>query len=94
MVKFNSTKKEYELSSKIADRACKLGLIAPAKANYPRADFLMDIDAAHSNGCPLDFEKFLGAPDFDFTHDVAGIYRHIDRESGKLGGYFIPRCSR
>jgi hypothetical protein len=94
MVKFESTKEEYALMSDIADRASKAGLIMPAKKNYSRQDFLMDLDAVNSNGCPMNFEKMLAAPDFDFVHDVAGIYRHIDRETGQLTDCFIPRCAR
>ncbi len=53
----------------------------------------MDVTACHANGCPLDLEKLLDAPDFDFAHDVMGIRRHIDRKTGKLGGCFVPRCA-
>lgn len=51
----------------------------------------MDITACHNNGCPLDLEKLFAADDLDFAHDVFGIARHIDRDSGRVGGCFLPR---
>jgi hypothetical protein len=42
----------------------------------------------------LDLNKLLNFSDLDFIHDVLGIKRHIDRNSGELGGCFLPRCAR
>lgn len=53
----------------------------------------MDLTACHCNGCELDLDRLLLAPDPDFGHDVCGIRRHIDRRTGKLGGCFLPRCA-
>jgi hypothetical protein len=53
----------------------------------------MDITATHCNGCPLDLEKFLAAPDGDFGHDVFGIRHHINRRTGELENMFLPRCA-
>lgn len=52
----------------------------------------MDISAVHANGCPLELDRLLKADDFNFTHDVFGIMRHINRKTGKLTGFFLPRC--
>lgn len=52
----------------------------------------MDLTATHANGCPMDFAALLAAPDFDFIHDIAGIRRHINRETGQLENCFMPRC--
>lgn len=54
---------------------------------------MMDITAVHANGNPLKLAELLATDDFNFTHDVFGITRHIDRETGKLGGCFVPRFS-
>lgn len=54
----------------------------------------MDLEATNCNGCPLNFQKLLDFPDFDFNHDIAGIRRHIDRSTGRLGDCFSPRCSK
>lgn len=56
-------------------------------------DFMMDIQATHANGCQLDLQKFLDSPKYDFTHDLFGIHRHINRKNGTLGGCFLPRCA-
>ncbi len=86
-MKFNSSKFEHSLIIKIVDRALK------ADPEYTRMDAMMDIEACHCNGHPLDLQKLLTAPRFDFIHDVFGIRRHIDRSTGKLMNCFSPRCS-
>lgn len=60
---------------------------------YSRLDADMDITACHANGCPLNLEKLLTAPDFDFAHDIFGIRRHLDRETGELRDRFLPRSA-
>lgn len=58
----------------------------------PRVSMMMDLEACHCNGCPLDLAGLLQAPrDFDFMHDVAGIFRHLNRNTGELKGLFQPR---
>lgn len=52
----------------------------------------MDLIAAHANGCPMDWQKLLDAPNFDFWHDINGIQRHINRDTGQLEDCFLPRC--
>ena len=42
----------------------------------------------------LDLQKLLDAPDGDFGHDVFGIRRHINRQTGELENCFLPRCAR
>jgi hypothetical protein len=88
MISFKTTLEEARTISKITNRALKM---------FPHLDamtFNMDLTACHANGCPLDLEKLLNAPDADFGHDVLGIARHIDRETGVLGDCFLPRCTR
>lgn len=58
----------------------------------PRVSMMMDLEACHCNGCPLDLTGLLQAPrDFDFMHDVSGIFRHMNRSTGELEGLFQPR---
>ena len=59
-----------------------------------RLTLAMDLTACHLNGCPLDLDRLLGASEADFAHDIAGIVRHLDRETGQLGDCFVPRCAR
>jgi len=88
MVKFNATPEEYALISKIVKRAQEeLSVSDPVSLT-------MDLDATHSNGTPLDFEKLLGFDKFNFAHDIFGIMNHIDRNTGELTRCFLPRCSK
>ncbi|HAX18412.1 MAG TPA: hypothetical protein DCY00_07455 [Actinobacteria bacterium] len=90
MVKFTFDAHEGVLINEISTRALK------SKNIYGSIDKLtleMDISAAHSNGCRLDLEKLLKAPDADFFHDIVGICNNIDRNTGKLGNLFLPRCA-
>lgn len=57
-----------------------------------RPDLDMDIAATHLNGCPLNLQKLHDFDDFNMVHDITGIVRHLDRSTGKLGGFFDPRC--
>lgn len=43
--------------------------------------------------CPIDFDRLLAAPDGDFAHDMSGLDRHMNRETCKLEGCFMPRCA-
>lgn len=42
----------------------------------------------------FDVEKLLAFDNFDFTHDIVGIAKHMDRSTGDMGGMFVPRCAR
>jgi hypothetical protein len=63
---------------------------------YKRMNLVMDLTAADGvNGNrPLDWDRLLSADDFNFMHDIAGISRHINRETGELEGHFLPRFTR
>lgn len=80
---------EFALIVEIAKRAVDLAnnLAVP----YHRLDAQMDVTACHANGCPLDLKGLLEADDTNFVHDVFGIRRHLDRETGKLLDCFVPR---
>lgn len=54
----------------------------------------MDVIATHANGNPLRLAALLDADDFNFLHDIVGIYRHLDRNTGKLTGFFSPRFTQ
>ena len=54
----------------------------------------LDLTACHCNGNPLDLDELLNASTGQFIHDIVGICRHIDRETGKLGDCFSPRYSK
>ena len=52
---------------------------------------MMDVTATHNQGAPLQLRQLLAADDGDFAHDVFGIRRWLDRDTGKLAGCFTPR---
>jgi hypothetical protein len=89
MVRFDADRTELALILSIVKRFER---IASGVVNTNRMTLLMDMEACHCNGCPLDLEAMNAAErDMDLAHDVAGITRHLDRETGKLGGCFSPR---
>lgn len=86
---FKVSKVDRRYIDQIVDRA--MLLVKKHGGDYDRVDCMMDITATHANGCRLDLAKLLNADDFNFSHDVFGIYRHINRETGRLERFFIPR---
>jgi hypothetical protein len=85
VIKWSNNRTETALFAKIADRAHKLN------PEYKYLTAFMDVDACHNNGCPLDLERLLAADEFNFSHDVFGIARHINRDTGQLENCFVPR---
>jgi len=89
MFKFTTGREECELLRQIAARAAesykKLGY------DVPKVNFLMDLSITNANGCPLRLAEMLTADESDFMHDIAGINRHLNRETGKLEDLFHPR---
>lgn len=55
-----------------------------------RLSIRMDIAAIHLH-TPLDLEGLLAADDGNFAHDIGGIRRFLDRETGQLTECFLPR---
>lgn len=66
------------------------------KRGYQRMNLVMDLSAADGvNGnLPIDWARLLSADDFNFMHDIGGISRHMNRETGELGGCFVPRFTK
>lgn len=91
-IRFAATAAEKALIAEIVKRAYRIFPEVLA-AGYDGQDLRMDLEAAHSNGCRIDFQKLLDAPQFDFVHDIGGIKRHLDRKTGALGDCFVPRCA-
>jgi len=89
MINWTDDKDTMETQAAIARRA--VGMAKDVGVQYDQMTAVMDIDACHSNGCPLRLKELLEADDFNFAHDVFGIRRHIDRRTGKLTQCFLPR---
>jgi hypothetical protein len=92
-IKFKTTQKDGRLIDLIV-RRCTKEVAHRKNSNYDPKNAEMDIKACHLNGCPLDLEMLLTFPTFEFLHDLDGITNHLDRRTGKLVGFFDPRCSK
>ena len=90
-MKFLDTKDRFDLISKIADRA--LELLRANRIETDKMSLLMDIDYT-DQAIPLDLQKLLDFDDFNFSHDVFGIYRHFNRQTLQMDDFFLPRCAR
>lgn len=89
-IKFDMTDDEARLIQKIVTRALNNSYITGGEI----IALEMDLAACNANGTPLDFEKLLAFDAFNFAHDIGGIRRHLDRDTGKLKDCFTPRCVR
>ena len=87
MINWNIDTEDFNTILSIADRASK-------ELRMDKARTIMDLNACHSNGCPLDLEELSKAKGFSFVHDLAGIANHIDRDTGKLTDCFVPRYAK
>lgn len=90
-ISWKTKPEEFEPLNNIADRAVLLA--ESIGIDYPKRTALMDITATHANGCRLDLARLLAAGDGDFAHDVLGIRRHLNRDTGELEGFFVPRLA-
>lgn len=88
-INWSTTTEDGQLIQKITDRAVRTYKELGVKVDYQSV--MMDITACHLNGCPLDLVAMLTADDFNFGHDISGIARYIDRDTGKLTQCFLPR---
>lgn len=92
-VSFKATKDETKMIAVATLRAAALYRRSTGKT-LDSLSAHMDLAACNANGCPLDFDKLMAFDDMSFAHDVFGIERHIDRETGKLTDHFRPRCAK
>jgi hypothetical protein len=88
-VNFKASKEEYELIAKIARRANMIYLLNGVLVDT--VHIMMNLTAAHLNGCPLKLKDMLAADDLNLMHDIGGIDQHINRDTGKLENQFVPR---
>ena len=84
------TEETIRYTRKILERAESLGL-DPVEKDRP--GLCMDLEAA-SLVVDIDYEQLLTASDVEFAHDVLGIYRHFNRDTGVLDEGFAPRFAR
>lgn len=75
--------------SKITDRFIEIVGIPESK----KLSICMDISAAHSHE-RLDLAGLLSATAGDIIHDVSGIRRYINRDTGETTRWFTPRYTK
>jgi hypothetical protein len=89
-VSFAVSKWEMDVITEIAQRG-ELMAVANGDRQTTRMDIMMDLCAVVAQGCSLRLIPLRDADDFDFAHDVFGIRKHLDRETGTLQDHFWPR---
>ena len=86
-INWNVSREDADTIAAIARRAVQ----AFGGYGITQGDTVMDITAVHANGCPLRLAELLEAEPFDFAHDIGGIRNHLNRETGRLEDFFLPR---
>lgn len=87
-INFNSTKDDTGIVWRIAHRAVDNGIYDEPK------DAAMDVTATHLNGNPIRLQDLLDSDDGTFNHDLSGIKRYLNRETGELTDFWTPRMSK
>lgn len=90
-VSFKVSREDYALCREIAERAWVADNAINGVLARDQITWQMDIIACHANGCRLDLQRFLEADGMNFNHDAFGIARHLNRDTGALEDYFLPR---
>jgi len=92
MLNWSTEPEDADLIHEIAVRANRVA--DEVGITYAVQDAAMDLTATHLNGCPLRLQALATAPAGEFGHDVFGIRKNLNRETGKLEGFFHPRYAR
>ena len=85
------TEAEQEAVDAIVDRAVRM--FRKFRIRRTPMDWEMDLAAVHAK-IPLRLHELAEADNFNFSHDLAGIYGHLNRETGELEDFFVPRFAR
>lgn len=88
---FTATSAEREIIERVAKRAIVLYRKHNPDTDIDELDIQMDLEACHCNGCPLRLADMVQADDFNLMHDISGINVHLNHDTGKLEGWFLPR---
>ena len=81
-------KDEFETIVKICERAEAMDISAGE-----RFTLIMDLENAHKD-VGLNLTGLLEADDLNFAHDIIGIQNHMNRRTGKLEDFFVPRYAK
>lgn len=88
MSKFEVDKPDLDRITRIVKRAKEAAL--KAEVDLDTISLHMDLAYCH-NAVGLDLAGLEDASSADFAHDIFGIIRHIDRETGEFRDHFMPR---
>ena len=89
MIDFANLKTTEAEAKLISQIACKAGLLG-FKRNH--LYLIMDLEVCHAS-CPLRLDDLVKANNMDLIHDVDGIVRNLNRQTGTLENCFVPRYS-
>ena len=89
LVSFKVSQKDRNTIIRIAERA-----LPSMRPGVDKLHVIMDVTATHANGNPLRLADLLKADDFNFLHDIYGIFACLNRDTGRLEKNFRPRFSR
>ena len=78
---------DYKKAKVVIEKAIKEKFFSPSDFQALQ----MDLVATHISGCPLDFQKMSEGEMGDILHDLVGINKNLDRDSGELLNCFLPR---
>lgn len=85
------TREDSETVRRIVERAA--GRFERFGVKLDRLSLHMDLSAVHAER-PLNLDAMLAGSDLDFSHDICGIMKHMDRKTGSLRDCFVPRFAR
>ena len=88
-IEWKASPEDADLLKQIAVRAWEL--LGTKRKSDDLKQIGMDLTACHLNGCPLRLNDMLWGNDLDLMHDITLIYKHIDRRTGTLTGFALPR---
>lgn len=89
-INWDVSTRDFSIIEQIADRAVVMA--RQHRIQWTKQDFMMDVTAVY-NRDGLRLADLLAADDFNFAHDILGIRRHLNRDTGKLS-QFVPRFAR
>jgi len=90
-MKFTKNEAEARLIGQITKKVFGAWFLADRNTTRDTLSIMMDLDACHANGCPLDLQRMLEADSDSLINDVLGIAVNLDRDTGRLQNGYIPR---
>ena len=80
-----TNKEDFQKIVAIAERSEELGL----NVIEERLSTIMDLERIN-----LDYDQLLNFDDYNFSHDMTGIYYNFNRRTFEMDNCFLPRSAR